>query len=125
MVHLGLFGKIAPKTVENFLQLVQCPAGKVGAMTGKPLCYKKSKFHRIIPHFLLQGGDFSHNDGRGGESIYGGRFEDESFEVHFNRPYMLAMSNLGEKDTNGSQFFITTVKAQWVSDDRGLCSEVC
>lgn len=117
-IVLGLFGKIAPRTVHNFVQLATCKASnqKYGALTGKPLCYKKSTFHRIIPHFGLQGGDFSHHDGTGGESVYGGRFADESFDVKFNRPFMLAMSNLGEKDTNGSQFFITTVKAQWLDN---------
>lgn len=112
-IVFGLFGKIAPKTVENFLALSTCRIPEPGPLTGQPLCYKNSVFHRIIPHFALQGGDFSHGDGTGGESIYGGRFPDETFEVHFNRPYMLAMSNNG-RDSNGSQFFITVVKAQWL-----------
>jgi peptidylprolyl isomerase len=99
--------------VENFRVLATCSRSSPGVLTGKPLCYKGSKFHRIIPHFGLQGGDFSHGDGTGGESIYGGRFPDESFDVKFNRPFMVAMSNAG-KDSNGSQFFITTVKAQWL-----------
>ena len=115
-IVFGLFGKIAPRTVENFLALATCKSNKVGKLTGKKLCYKGSKFHRVIPHFGLQGGDFSNGDGTGGESIYGGRFADETFAVKFNRPFMLAMSNLGEKDTNGSQFFFTTVKAQWLDN---------
>lgn len=113
-VVFGLFGTIAPKTVDNFRALATCNKGR-GAITGKPLCYKGSSFHRVIPHFGLQGGDFTHHDGTGGESIYGGRFEDESFQVSFRLPYMLAMSNTGKKHTNGSQFFITTVKAQWLT----------
>jgi peptidylprolyl isomerase len=112
-VVFGLFGTIAPKTVENFVALSTCSIQETGKLTGKPLCYKNTVFHRIIPHFALQGGDFSHGDGTGGESIYGGRFADESFEVKFNRPYLLAMSNAG-RNSNGSQFFITVVKAQWL-----------
>ena len=106
-VILGLFGRVAPRTVENFRALATC------ARTG--LCYKGSKIHRIIPHFGLQGGDFTHGDGTGGKSIYGGRFEDEYLELNFHRPYLLAMSNAGKKNTNGSQFFINSVKTQWLS----------
>ena len=113
-IVFGLFGKVAPKAAENFRSLSLCNNKRPGALTGKPLCYKGSKFHRVIPHFGVQGGDFSHGDGTGGESIYGGRFEDESFEVKFNKPYMLAMSNNGRRNSNGSQFFVTTVKTQWL-----------
>jgi peptidylprolyl isomerase len=112
---LGLFGTVAPKTVTNFKALITCDHGN-GPLTGKPLCYKGTKFHRIIPNFMIQGGDFTNQDGTGGESIYGGRFEDESFRVRFNRPFMLAMSNTGSPNSNGSQFFITTVKTQWLDN---------
>lgn len=112
-ISFGLFGKTAPKAVANFLSLALCDSGS-GVITGKPLCYRGSTFHRIIPDFAIQGGDFTHHDGTGGESIYGGLFEDESFEVNFNRRYMLAMSNRG-RDANGSQFFINTVKTQWLN----------
>ena len=71
--------------------------------------------HSIIPNFLIQGGDFTHGDGRGGETIYNGElFEDESFEVPLNRPYVLVNSNKGQPNSNGSQFFITTAKTQWL-----------
>lgn len=112
-IVLGLFGDVAPKAVENFVSLCKCDKGK-GKLTGKDLCYKGSKIHRVITNFMIQGGDFSNNDGTGGESIYGGYFEDESFAVKHNRRYMLAMANSGKKNTNGSQWYINTVKTQWL-----------
>lgn len=111
-ITFGLFGLELPKAVDNFRGLAACDRGK-GKITGKDLCYKGSLFHRIIPDFGIQGGDFTHNDGTGGESIYGGRFKDESHRVPHNRKYLLSMSNKG-KDSNGSQFFINTVKTQWL-----------
>lgn len=113
-IVVGLFGTIAPKAVDNFRTLARCDPGKTAPISGKPACYKGSTFHRVIPDFMIQGGDYTHGDGTGGESIFPeGRFEDESFELKFNRPMMLAMSNSG-RDSNGSQFFITTVKTQWL-----------
>jgi peptidylprolyl isomerase len=114
-IVFGLFGDALPKTVENFLGLAKCDRG-IGKKSGKPLCYKGTVFHRIIPDFFIQGGDFTHGTGVGGESIFGAPFEDESFEVNHNRPFMLSMSNCGERDCNGSQFIITLSKTQWLNN---------
>jgi peptidylprolyl isomerase len=100
-----LFAHVVPKTAENFRCL--CTGEKGIGLSGKRLTFLGSAFHRIIPNFICQGGDFTRGDGTGGESIYGEKFKDENFKMKHSGKGCLSMANAGP-NTNGSQFFICT-----------------
>ncbi|XP_053327945.1 peptidyl-prolyl cis-trans isomerase G-like [Spea bombifrons] len=106
-----LFSDICPKTCENFRSLCTGEKG-IGKKTKKPLHYKNCIFHRVVKDFMIQGGDFSEGNGRGGESIYGRFFEgnNENYFISHDKEFMLSMANRG-RGRNGSQFFITTKPA--------------
>ncbi|KAI8614993.1 peptidyl-prolyl cis-trans isomerase D [Chytriomyces sp. MP71] len=105
-IVMELYTDVAPKTAENFYVL--CKGDRVSETSGRKLAFQGCSFHRVIKGFMIQGGDFTNHNGTGGESIYGEKFEDETFDMKHDKAGLLSMANAGP-NTNGSQFFITTV----------------
>jgi cyclophilin family peptidyl-prolyl cis-trans isomerase len=119
-IIIGLYGKVVPKTVENFRAL---STGENGYSLGYKLHYKGSRFTKIIPDFMMHAGDITTGNGQGGISVYGNSFHDENFYLRNIGKGMVGMVSRG-RHTNASQFFITTVPADWIDGQFVLFGEV-